>query len=293
MMLRSPQLKVVVAITLTILFCTIIDRSQRHVIEASSPVAEVAPALQLTDEVLKRVTKLKQEAADCPVEWGAPFDYYKNGRSGEFYLAKMFRAGLPKDLSQKDLVRVIAFCLKSSDESLHRSAFDLCRGINDVKVISEVATKEALCLPAFRKVMIERLHALLKISSEGATKDGIKILAGLADAYISDPQQSHADDLDRAIRDLMSEKCIRTEDFVWFLAAASCSGSQIATQELVTLYSSPALPSQDLYYLHEAAQRRQFNCVVGGIIAKQAGKNSVLRSGAANFPGALWVVLPR
>lgn len=256
-------------------FAAEVDGARKRVIAAANAATKDALAQQLSDEILKQVMQLKKEAAACPVVWDEKAPLRPDTRSGRIYLTKLFRAGLVKDLPQKNLVNVIDSCLKTTDQFLQESALTLCGRIDDAKVFTTLATKEALRSPEFRKVVLIRLPTLLASGSDTATVDGSKLLAVTADSYFADPQLSQAANLDRTIKEITNEKFRQTKEFVWFLAAATFSGSQVAERELFTLFASVQLPSHDLFYLKQAADRDYFNRMVGVIVAKRAGKDPV------------------
>jgi len=229
-------------------------------------------AQQLDSNKLKKIKQLKENAADCQVVWGKEIEMVPDSPISILFLSRLFKGGLANSLPQQDLIKVINTSLMMPNSELSRKALSILAETDDVVVYERCATKENLRLLEFRKLITGRLPALILASKMNNTTDGLKLMVVLADSYLSDPQPSHANELDQLIKSVQDANIRCTKEFVWLLAGAAFSGSGSAEQELVKLFANQPL-SNNILYLHTAASKTSFNELVGAIIAKSGGKN--------------------
>ena len=255
-------------------FAADVETARDRLLVKAKDATKDASAQQLGDNVLKRIKELKDEASKCPAAWDRNIELRPDTYVTRIYLTKLYRAGTVNDLPQDALVKVIDASLRTVDEFVSKSGLELCGKTDDAVVLRRLATKTALRSPEFRQTILVRLPALIAASGSNSTGDGTKLLEALAESYLADPQPAHAGDFDKAIKHVADAKVRMTKEFVWFLAAAAWSGSSEADRELFKLYTTEWRDFQTVSHRYEAAQKTKFNCLVGVLVAKRAGKDS-------------------
>lgn len=229
---------------------------------------------QLTNDVQARLGQLREEARRAAVVWDRNVALDDDGRTTNIYVTKLFRDGHIAGLPANDLFKALEFCLQTKNEFLRKSALEFCDNVDDAVLFARLAKPETLRSADFRQVALGRLPALIRASGENSTRDGLALLEALADAYLAEPQPTQAAALERAIGEIRADDVRQSKQFLWFLASAAWSGSEVAARELHNLYTSQRPGVQGLLY--DAASKRKFNYVVGSLVAKRSGKQAAV-----------------
>ena len=255
-------------------FAQEIELAQNRLLDATRTAHAEIFTPQLTIDVQVQLGRLREEARRGGVVWDRNVSLDNDGRTTNIYVTKLFQNGHIAGLPANDLFKVLEFCLKTKNESLRKSALELCGVIDDAALFARLANSEILRSADFRQVALGRLPDLIRASSANSTRDGLALLEVLADAYLADPQPAQAAEMERAIGEIRADEVRQSKQFLWFLASAAWSGSEVAARELHDLYTSQRQGVQGLLY--DAASKRKFNYVVGSLVAKRSGKQAAV-----------------